>query len=126
MNLIIRAKLSSEPRSDGLYFRFLTMSAKEDLSYCVLLESEKEKVDTYYHFLKSKGFYDFVEEIVLPEWKIEGVRLDTENNHPYTIKTPYIKYENVLNLMGQLKALRNLFGNNDAFDAGTSNNTFII
>ena len=115
MNLIISDELSSEPRSDGLYFRFLTMSAREDLRYCVLLESEKEQVDFYYGFLKSKGWYDFVEEIVLPEWRLEGVRLDVENNHPYTIKTPYIKYENVLNLVGQLKTLRNLFGDDDAF-----------
>ena len=115
MNLIVRAELSSEPLSDGLYFRFLTMTAKEDLQYCVLLESEKEKIDIYYNSLKSKGHYDFIEEIVVPEWRLDGVRLDTENNHPYTIQTPYIKYENVTNLMGQLKTLRNLFGNNFDF-----------
>jgi len=115
MNLIVKAELSSEPLSEGLYFRFLTMSAKEDLKYCVLLESKKDQVDNYYNYLKSKGYYDFIEEIVLPEWNLEGVRLDVENNYPYTVQTPFIKCENVLNLIGQIKSLRNLFGDDDAF-----------
>ena len=92
------------------------MSAKQDLGYCVLLESEKNEVDDYYNLLKSKGCYDFVEEIVLPDWRVEGVRIDLENNYPFTIKTQYIKYENVLNLLGQLKSFKGLFGNNNAFD----------
>tara|TARA_Y100001938_G_scaffold119261_1_gene165131 strand:+ start:4112 stop:4399 length:288 start_codon:yes stop_codon:yes gene_type:complete len=92
------------------------MSAKQDLSYCVLLESEKKEIDNYYNLLKSKGCYDFVEEIVIPEWRVEGVRIDLENNYPLTIKTQYIKYENVLNLLGQLKSFRNLFGDNDTFN----------
>jgi len=117
MNLVVRAELSSRPRSEELYFRFLSMSAKQDLSYCVLLESEKKEIDNYYNFLKSKGCYDFVEEIVVPEWRVEGVRIDLENNYPLTIKTQYIKYENVLNLLGQLRSFRNLFGNNDTFDS---------
>tara|TARA_B100000579_G_C22001379_1_gene475406 strand:+ start:105 stop:467 length:363 start_codon:yes stop_codon:yes gene_type:complete len=116
MNLLVRAELSSKPRSEELYFRFLSMSAKQDLGYCVLLESEKNEVDDYYNLLKSKGCYDFVEEIVLPDWRVEGVRIDLENNYPFTIKAQYIKYENVLNLLGQLKSFKGLFGNNNAFD----------
>ena len=43
MNLIISSTLSSDPPSEGLYFRFLTMVAAKDLDYCVVVESEKEK-----------------------------------------------------------------------------------
>ena len=108
MNLIINAYLSSDPPSEGLYFRFLTMVAKKDLKYCVLLESESEMVDINYKFLKSKGWFDYVDDIIIPEWKEEGVRLDTDLTYPLTIKTKYIRCENTPLLLGQLKNLRNL------------------
>ena len=38
MNLIITAELSSDPPSEGLYFRFLTMVAQRELHYDVVLE----------------------------------------------------------------------------------------
>ena len=106
LNLIIAAELSSDPPSEGLYFRFLTMVAKTDLNYEVVIESEKEMVDNYYIFLKKKGWYDFVDDIILPEWRVEGVRIDTENNYPLTIKTPYIRCENTPNLLGQINSIR--------------------
>ena len=106
LNLIIAAELSSDPPSEGLYFRFLTMVAKTDLNYEVVIESEKEMVDNYYNFLKKKGWYDFVDDIILPEWRVEGVRIDTENNYPLTIKTPYIRCENTPNLLGQINSIR--------------------
>lgn len=108
MNLIINANLSSDPPSEGLYFRFLTMTAQKDLDYCVLLESQADMVDTYYHFLKKKGWFDYVNDIIVPEWKEEGVRLDTQLIYPMTIKTEYIRCENTLNLLGQIKTMRDL------------------
>ena len=51
MNLIIAAELTGDPPSEGLYFRHLTMVAKKDLFYDVVIESEKENIDIYYHFL---------------------------------------------------------------------------
>ena len=71
-----------------------------------MLESEQEKVDYYYNFLKRKGWFDFIDDIVVPEWRVEGVRLDTENNYPLTIKTPYIRCENTPNLLGQIKSIK--------------------
>ena len=106
VNLIITAELSSDPPSEGLYFRFLTMMAQKELGYDVVLESEKEMVDIYWRFLKRKGWFDFVDDIVVPEWKIEGVRLDMENNYPLTIQTPYIRCENTPNLLGQIKSIK--------------------
>lgn len=108
MNLIISSTLSSDPPSEGLYFRFLTMVAKKDLDYCVVVESEKKKIDPLYKFLREKGWYDFVYEIIVPEWKIEGVRIDTRNEYPLTIKTDYIRCENTPNLLGQIKSIRSI------------------
>jgi len=108
MNLIISAEIYVEPRSESLYFRFLTMVAKENLGYDVLLESEKENVDKYYNILKSEGSFDFVDDIVIPEWRLEGARIDTEYNYPYTIRTKFIDCVNVSSLAGELKSLRKL------------------
>ena len=106
MNLIISANLSSDPPSEGLYFRHLTMEAQQALEYCVLIEVEKEAEDFYYNFLKRKGWFDFVNDFVQPEWREEGVRIDTQLNYPMTIQTPYIRCENTLNLLGQIKSIR--------------------
>jgi hypothetical protein len=108
MNLIIVSGLSSDPPSEGLYFRFLTLMAKKELDFDVLLESEEEFIDIYYHFLKRKGWYDFIDAIVTPEEGEEGVRIDTELNYPKTIKVNYIRCENTPNVLGQLKVLREL------------------
>ena len=69
------------------------------------IESKKEYVDIYYNYLKKKGLYDFVQEFVQPEWRVDGIRIDTELNYPKTIKTNYIRYENVENLIKQIKDL---------------------
>jgi len=106
MNLIITAELSSDPPSEGLYFRFVTMMAKKDLDYDVVLESEPDMVDTNWRFLKRKGWFDFVDDIIVPEWRIEGVRIDTQNNYPLTIQVPYIRCENTPNLLGQIKSIK--------------------
>ncbi len=106
MNLIITAELSSDPPSEGLYFRFLTMMAQKELNYDVVLESEPDMVDINWRFLKRKGWFDFVDDIVVPEWRIEGVRIDTQNNYPLTIQVPYIRCENTPNLLGQIKSIR--------------------
>ena len=108
MNLIIASELTGDPPSEGLYFRFLTMVAKKDLDYDVVIESERENIDIYYKFLKKKGWFDFVADFVVPEWRIEGVRIDTELSFPMTIRTKYIRCENTPNLLGQMKNLRNL------------------
>lgn len=108
MNLIIVADLSSDPPSEGLYFRHLTMVAQKELDYDVVIEADGEMVDTYWKFLKSHGWFDFIDDIVVPEWRIEGARIDTHNNYPMTIRTPYIRCENTPNLLGQIKSLRSL------------------
>ena len=100
MNLIILSSLSYD---EGLYFRYVTMLASKELNYDVLLEARKEDVDYYYNLLKKHGWFDFVDDFVQPEWKIDGVRIDKELNYPKTIKVDAIRCENTLNILGQLK-----------------------
>jgi len=108
MNLIIVSELSTDPPSEGLYFRFLTMVAQKDLKYDILLEADKEAIDFYYKFLKKRGWFDFVDDFVTPQEKEEGVRIDTNLNYPRSIKTRYIRCENTLSLLGQIKSLREI------------------
>ena len=79
-----------------------------DLEYDVLIESNKNEIDDYYKMLKKKGWFDFVDDFITPEDNEDGVRIDTELNYPRTIKTNKIVCENVTNLLGQIKTLRNI------------------
>ena len=108
MNLIISSNLSSDPPSEGLFFRYITMEAKKTLNYNVLIEVEKEMEDFYYNFLRRKGWFDFVEDFVQPEWDVRGVRIDNELHYPMTIQVPYIRCENTPDLLGQIKSIRGL------------------
>jgi len=108
MNLVIVSDLSSDPPSEGLFFRYITMIAKEELDYAPLIEAEKAAIDIYYKFLKKRGWSDFVVDFIEPQWRVEGVRLDTEINYPLTIRTEYIRCENTPLLLGQLKSMRNI------------------
>ena len=84
------------------------MIASQDLNYNVLIEARKEDEDRYFNLLRANGWYDFVDDFIQPEWSIEGVRLDNELNFPRTIQVPQIKCENTLNILGQLKSLREI------------------
>jgi len=84
------------------------MVAKTDLDYDVLIESKKDDIDYYFHLLKKKGWFDFVDDFVEPRHRAEGVRIDTELNYPMTIKADKIVYENMLNILGQIKSLRTI------------------
>tara|TARA_R110001583_G_scaffold87149_1_gene227724 strand:- start:12 stop:344 length:333 start_codon:yes stop_codon:yes gene_type:complete len=102
VNLIVVSHLTT---NEGLYFRYLTITAKSHLRMNVLVEAEKDQTDHYYKLLKSRGLYDCVSEIVPPEYKVEGVRLDTELNYPLTVRTDKISVTNVMNLIEQIKVL---------------------
>ena len=102
MNLIVVSNLTY---NEGLFFRYVTMISKEELELDVVIESEEEDIDTYFKMLKPKGWMDFVDDFVKPEWKIEGIRLDTKLNYPMTIRTDSISCENALSLTGQIKSL---------------------
>lgn len=105
MNLIVVSSLSCD---EGLYFRHITMIAKKELDFDVLLEAQKNDVDHYFNILKKHGWFDFVDDIVQPEHKEEGIRIDRELNYPKTIKVDKIQCENTLNILGQLKTFRDI------------------
>ena len=105
MNLIIVSELTC---NEGLYFRYITMLAKSDLNYDILIESEKDDIDYYFKLLKKKGWFDFVDDFIEPRHRVEGVRIDTEWNYPMTIRTDKIECENTLNILGQIKSMRDL------------------
>jgi len=106
MNLIIISDLTCD---EGLYFRYITMVAKQDLNYDILIESKKEDIDYYYKTLKRHGWFDFVDDFIEPRHRLEGIRIDQEYNYPMTIKTSQIRCENTLSLLGQIKSMRQLF-----------------
>lgn len=106
MNLIVIADLTY---NEGLYFRYLTMIAKTELDYDILIESKQKKIDYYYALLKRKGWFDYVDDFVTPEHREEGVRIDTELNYARTIKVPQICCENTPSLLGQIKSMRKIF-----------------
>jgi hypothetical protein len=81
------------------------MTVKSYLGMDVLVEAQKEQIDYYYKLLKRKGLYDYVSEILSPDTKEEGIRLDTELNYPLTVTTKNISVTNVNNLIMQIKSL---------------------
>ena len=105
MNLIVVSELTC---NQGLYFRHITMIAKTELDYDVLIESEEKDIDHYYKTLKAHGWFDFIDDFIEPRHRLEGVRIDTGWNYPMTIKTDKIGCENALNLLGQMKSLRDI------------------
>ena len=102
MNLIVVSHLTT---NEGLYFRYLSNVMRFDYSMDVIVEAQKEQIDYYYSILKRKGLYDFVSEIIPPEIKEEGIRLDTEMNYPLTVTTEKISAINVLELINKIKLL---------------------
>ena len=102
MTLIVVSALTT---NEGLYFRYLTNVAKLDLGMDVIVETQKEQRDYYYYILRQQGLYDFVSEIISPDTKEEGVRLDTEMNFPLTVTTEKICVTNVLELINKIKLL---------------------
>ena len=102
MNLIVVSDLTL---NEGLYFRFLSMTATSYLEMDVIVEAPKNKIDHYFKKLKRGGYYDYVAEILPPEIREEGVRLDTSHNYPLTVIAKSITCVNVMNLIGQIKML---------------------
>ena len=102
MNLIVVSDLTT---NEGLYFRYLTMFASMDFGMDVLVETQKQQRDHYFNLLREKGLYDYVAEIVAPEEREEGIRLDTEMNYPFSVTTQKISASNVIKLIVEIQSL---------------------
>ena len=102
MSLIVVSDLTL---NEGLYFRYLSMTANSYLEMDVLVEAQKDQRDYYYKTLKRKGYYDCVSDIICPEDREAGIRIDTDYNYPMTIITDSICCTNAMSLIMQVKAL---------------------
>lgn len=105
--LIIRAELSNPP-TELLAFRALTMMARIQFALDNLIELEQEVKDIYYHYLKPRGAMDFVEQFITPRENERGIRVDLDYNYPLTIKVDRINFRNLSNLLDQLNYLRKM------------------
>ena len=94
-----------EPPSDSMAVRAVTMEAK-DVSMDVLVEVEAEVKDDFYRYFKPRGLFDYVDALVEPKENEVGVRIDNQHLQPMTIVVPAIRFENYLNILGQLRWLK--------------------
>tara|TARA_R100000664_G_C2718067_1_gene112442 strand:- start:530 stop:796 length:267 start_codon:yes stop_codon:yes gene_type:complete len=81
------------------------MVTSMNLGLDVLVESQQQQRDYYFNLLKRKGLYDYVMEIVTPEEREEGIRLDTEMNFPLSVIAEKISVDNVMSLIVQIQNL---------------------
>ena len=93
MNLIISSGLI-EPPTEVFPFRHLTSTSKCDYKLNVLIESEQSMKDMYWFFIREKGMFDYIEDIITPEERENGIRIDVEFNYPKTVVTKTIRFEN--------------------------------
>lgn len=106
MNLVIVAGLSEYP-SESLSFRYLTLVAHDQLNLDCLIETSQEMKDMYYYYLLHRGLLDYVEQLIV-ENEEDGIRLDDKHDYPKTVCVPAIKFDNIFNILGQVKSLSRL------------------
>ena len=102
MNLLVRPR-RCEPPTESLPFRYVLSCAKIDCEASVLLECEQGTEDMYWQFMRSSGMFDFISDIIEPLQE-RGVSLDTRiRQQRATILTKYIRFENQVNIISQMK-----------------------
>jgi len=107
MNLLIDASLS-EPPTESLYFRYVTLVASENLNLNCLIEAEQTMKDLYYKYLLKQGLMDYIEAIVTPIEHVTGLRLGPTVNKAPAIKLKSIQSNSVIYLLGMIKG--NIYG----------------
>ena len=102
MNLLVHAPLC-EPPTESLPFRYVLSCAKIDCEASVLLECEQGTEDMYWQFMRSRGMFDFISDIVWPLQE-KGVGLDIEiRRQRATILAKYVRFENQIEIVNQMK-----------------------
>ena len=97
-----------EPPTDSLAFRTVTMIAKCNFHMNVLLHTTQDMKDTYYQWMKPRGLLDFVEALINETENEDGIRIDIFPNYPRTIIAKSIRFENQLNIIGQIEWLNSI------------------
>ena len=102
MNLLVHAPLC-EPPTESLPFRYVLTCAKIDCNASVLLECEQGTEDMYWQFMRSRGMFDFISDIIWPLQE-KGVGLDIEiRKQRATILAKYVRFENQIEIVNQMK-----------------------
>ena len=102
MNLIIDAELT-EPPSEISVFRDVTLYSSMFLQMMVLLSCEKDMKDLYWYWLKKRGAFDFIEDIINTETNESGIKMATSNA---TIQIKYLRAENLNYVINRLNTLK--------------------
>ena len=71
----------------------------------ILLETQKIHRDLYFKWTKQTGLWDFIEEIIYPEYNIKGLRISCEKAQSPYIKVDRITFDNLNNILTQLKSV---------------------
>jgi len=102
MNLLVHAPLC-EPPTESLPFRYVLSCAKLDCGMSVLLECESEMKDIYWEFMRKRGMFDFISDIVIP-LEESGLGLDIKvRSQRSTIITKFIRFENQEDLIEKIE-----------------------
>ena len=103
VNLLVSAELS-EPPTEHLPFRDLTCAAKINLLLDVLVEVDQEMKDSYWYYMRRTGMLDYIEQMVTPEEKEDGIRANTFNlSYPKTILANSIRIDNQRKILAQIE-----------------------
>ena len=103
VNLLVSAELS-EPPTEHLPFRDLTRVAKINLLLDVLVEVDQEMKDSYWYYMRKTVMFDFIEQMVTPEEKEDGIRVNTFNlSYPKTILANSIRIDNQRKILAQIE-----------------------
>jgi len=71
----------------------------------ILLETQKRNRDLYFKWTKQTGLWDFIEEIVYPEYDIKGLRISCEKTRSPYMKVDKITYDNLNDILHKLKSV---------------------
>ena len=103
-DILIISDALIEPPSETMAFRTVTMLAHDNLGLNILLHTTQELKDYVYRFAKTRGLMDYITYILNErEWET-GIRIDVERFYPDTIVCQWIRLENQLSLLGQIKS----------------------
>lgn len=102
MNLIIDAELT-EPPSEVSVFRDVTLYSSMFLEMMVLLSCENDMKDLYWYWLKNRGAFDFVKDIINDKSSERGITMASKSA---TIQIKYLRVENLNYVINRLNTLK--------------------
>jgi len=104
-NILTIADSMVEPPSELMAFRTVTMMSHLDFHMEILFHTTQELKDLYFQWLKLRGLMDYIDYILTEqEWE-DGVRIDNIKVYPRTVVTKFIRLENQLIILNQVKSL---------------------